>query len=90
MAQSTAEEVKGVAKQQADQIVAEAQKEAENILRISKEGVAKDLENIEQQIKIKEQQYNDVKKQFDVYKAKMESLLISQSEIIKEINKDEE
>ena len=90
MAQSTAEEVKGVAKQQADQIVAEAQKEAENILRISKEGVAKDLENIEQQIKIKEQQYNDVKKQFDVYKAKMESLLISESEIIKEINKDEE
>ena len=90
MAQSTAEEVKGVAKQQADQIVAEAQKEADNILRISIEGVAKDLENIEQQIKIKEQQYNDVKKQFDVYKAKMESLLISQSEIIKEINKDEE
>ena len=47
MAQSTAEEVKGVAKQQADQIVAEAQKEAENKLRISKEGVAKDLENID-------------------------------------------
>ncbi len=90
MAQSTAEEVKSVAKQQADQIISEAQKEAENILRTSKEGVAKDLEDIDQKIKMKEQQFNDVKKQFDVYKAKMESLLISQSEIIKEINKEED
>ena len=32
----------------------------------------------------------EVKKQFDVYKAKMESLLISQEELIKEINQDEE
>ena len=90
MAQSTAEEVKNVAKQQAEQIISEAQKEAENIIRNSKEGVSKNLEDIEQQIKIKEQQFNDVKKQFDVYKAKMESLLISQSEIIKEMNKDED
>ena len=90
MAQSTAEEVKNVAKQQAEQIISEAQKEAENIIRNSKEGVSRDLENIDQQIKIKEQQFNDVKKQFDIYKAKMESLLISQSEIIKEMNKDED
>ena len=34
--------------------------------------------------------FEDVKKQFDVYKAKMESLLISQEELIKEINQDEE
>ena len=90
MAQSTAEEVKNVAKQQAEQIVAEAQKEAENIIRNSKEGAAKVLEEIEQQTKIKEQQFSDVKQQFDVYKAKMEALLISQSEIIKEINKEDE
>ena len=90
MAQSTAEEVKNVAKQQAEQIVAEAQKEAENIIRNSKEGAAKALEEIEQQTKIKEQQFSDVKQQFDVYKAKMEALLISQSEIIKEINKEDE
>ena len=90
MAQSTAEEVKNVAKQQADQILAEAQKQAEEIIKGSKEGAAKALEEIEQQTKIKEQQFNEVKKQFDVYKAKMEALLISQSEIIKEINKDEE
>ena len=83
MAQSTAEEVKSVAKQQADQIISEAQKEAETIIRNTKDSAAKALAEIEQQTRIKEQQYSDVKKQFDIYKAKMESLLISQSELIK-------
>ena len=90
MAQSTAEEVKSVAKQQADNIIAEAQREAEDIIRNSKESALRAVEELEQQIKYKEQQYSEVKKQFDIYKAKMESLLISQSEIIKEINKDDE
>ena len=90
MAQSTAEEVKNVAKQQADQIISEAQKEAETIIRNTKDSAAKALVEIEQQTRIKEQQYSDVKKQFDIYKAKMESLLISQSELIKEINKEDE
>ena len=82
MAQSTAEEVKSVAKQQADQIISEAQKEAETIIRNTKDSAAKALAEIEQQTRIKEQ--------FDIYKAKMESLLISQSELIKEINKEDE
>ncbi len=90
MAQSTAEEVKSVAKKQADQIISEAQKEAETIIRNTKDSAAKALAEIEQQTRIKEQQYSDVKKQFDIYKAKMESLLISQSELIKEINKEDE
>ena len=33
---------------------------------------------------------DDLKKQFDVYKAKMEALLISQLELLKDINKEEE
>ncbi len=90
MAQSTAEEVKNVAKQQAEQIVSDAQREADNIIRTSKESALKAVGELEQQIRMKEQQFNDVKKQFDIYKAKMESLLISQSELIKEINKEDE
>ena len=90
MAQSTAEEVKNVAKQQAEQIVSEAQRQADTIIQNSKETAEKELEELEQQLRTKEQQFNDVKKQFDIYKAKMESLLISQSELIKEINKDED
>ena len=77
MAQSTAEEVKNVAKQQADQIVNEAKASAQE-----------SLNQINQELITKKQQLEEVKKQFDVYKAKMESLLISQLELLKDVNKD--
>jgi cell division initiation protein len=77
MAQSTAEEVKNVARQQADQIIAEAQTNAKQ-----------EVSNLEQQIVLKKKELEDAEKQFDIYKAKMESLLISQLELLKDINKD--
>ncbi len=89
MAQTTAEEVKNVAKQQSEQIINEAKKQADDMLRTSKEDSRKTLNNLEEQIRIKEKELDDMKKQFDIYKAKMESLLISQLELIKEINKEE-
>ena len=86
MAQSTAEEVKNVAKQKADQIVEEAksnaQKQVDELLENPPE-----RENNE--IIQKQKELDDVKKQFDIYKAKMESLLISQLELIKDINKED-
>ena len=78
MAQSTAEDVKNVAKQQADQIINEARDSA-------KQQVA-ELEN---EVILKRKELDDVKKQFDIYKAKMESLLISQLELIKDVNKED-
>ena len=77
MAQSTAEEVKEVANKQAEQIINEAKSNAK-----------KELDSLENEIALKKHELDDVQKQFDVYKAKMESLLISQLEILKEINKD--
>ena len=77
MAQTTAEEIKEVAKGQAEQIINEAKSEAQ------KESLV-----LENQIALKKKELDDVQKQFDVYKAKMESLLISQLELLKEINKD--
>lgn len=79
MAQTTAEEVKNVAKQKADQIVDEAKANAQ-----------KKVDELNNEIVIKQKELDDVKKQFDIYKAKMESLLISQLELIKEINKNED
>ena len=77
MAQSTAEEIKKVAKQEADQLIKDAQ------------GTAKQqVMELEQQLIIKKKDLEDLQKQFDVYKAKMESLLISQLELLKEVNKD--
>ncbi|HJJ05874.1 MAG TPA: DivIVA domain-containing protein [Clostridiaceae bacterium] len=77
MAQSAADEVKSLAKQQADQIV----KEAEGSAR-------KSVDELTQNIAIRKKELEDVEKQFDIYKAKMESLLISQLELIKDMKKD--
>ena len=79
MAQSTAEEVKEVARQKAEQII----KEAEGNAR-------KAVDDLGQEILMKKKELEDIKKQFDVYKAKMESLLISQLELLKEVNKDDQ
>ena len=43
----------------------------------------------ENEIILKKKELEDIKKQFDIYKAKMESLLISQLELIKDVNKEE-
>lgn len=59
MAQTTADEIKELAKQQAEQIIKEAQ------------GTAKqEVVEIEQSIVMKKKELEDLEKQFDVYKAK--------------------
>ena len=78
MAQKTADDIKNVAKQQADQIVNEAKGNAQ-----------RQVDDLDSEILVKRRELDDVKKQFDIYKAKMESLLISQLELIKDINKDD-
>ena len=78
MAQSTAEDVKNVAKQQADQIISEA-----------KGNALKQVEILENEIIAKKKELEYIKKQFDIYKAKMESLLISQLELLKDVNKED-
>ena len=79
MAQKTADDVKNIAKQQADQIVNQAKGTAQ-----------KQANELDNEIIVKKKELEDVKKQFDIYKAKMESLLISQLELIKDINKDQD
>ena len=74
MAQTAAEDVKNLAKQQADNILSEAQANAKQAVT-----------ELEQEIALKQKELEDLQKQFDVYKAKMESLLISQLELLKEI-----
>ena len=76
MAQETAEDVKNVAKQKAEQIINDA-----------KAGAEKRVNELNQEIMQKQKMLDDIKKQFDIYKAKMESLLISQLELLKEVNK---
>ena len=77
MAQKTADEITAVAKQQAEQIIKDAEYSAKN-----------SVEELNTQIMIKEKEIEELKKQFNVYKAKMESLLISQLELIKDMQED--
>ena len=77
IAQSAADEVKNTAKQQAEQIIKDA------------EGTAKQsLDSLNQAIVMKKREIDEIEKQFDIYKAKMESLLISQLELIKDMKKE--
>ena len=77
MAQKTADEVQEVAKKQAEQIVKDAEFQAKN-----------SVEELNTQILLKQKELEDIKKQIDVYKAKMESLLISQLELLKDHKED--
>lgn len=78
MAQKTADEITVVAKSQAEQIIKDA---------VTRAKQTEDELNL--QITMKQKELDDIKRQFDVYKAKMESLLISQLELIKDINNEE-
>ena len=74
MAQKTADDITLVAKQQSEQIIKEAEFSAKS-----------SVEELNAQILVKQKELEDLKKQFDVYKAKMESLLISKLELLKDI-----
>lgn len=77
IAQKTADEVQEVAKKQAEQIIKDAEFTAK----------AKSDE-LNSTIIAKQKELDDLKRQFDVFKAKMESLLISQLEILKDVNEE--
>ncbi len=77
MAQTAADDMKNLAKKEAEQIINEAQAQAKQT-----------VVELEQEINMKKKELDELAKQFDVYKAKMESLLISQLELLKEVNKD--
>ena len=79
IAQRTADDIQAVAKQQAEQIIKDAEYQAKT-----------KLDEINTQIVLKEKEIDELKKQFSVYKAKMESLLISQLELIKDMSDDEQ
>ena len=77
MAQATAEDIKSMAQKQADQIIREAQIEARQAVE----------NTIKEEFEIR-RRAEELKRQFDVYKAKMEALLISQLELLKSDNDD--
>ena len=78
MAQTTAEDIKKMANQRADQILKDAELNAKQAVE--------ELSRQEFEMRVK---LEEMKKKFDMYKAKMEALLISQLEMLKDEGKDE-
>lgn len=78
IAQKTAEDVKNVAKKEAEQIISSAQE-------LSKQAI----EEMNLSILKKKQDYEKIKQDQNIYKAKMESLLISQLELLSELDNDD-
>lgn len=86
--ESTLQSTLLMAQSASDELKKSAEKEAEQIIK-NAEGKAKETASkLDKEITDKEKQLDELKKQFDVYKAKMESLLISQLELLKEVNKE--
>lgn len=77
MAQTTAEDIKSMAQKQADQIIRDAQNDARRAVD--------ELNKEEFEVR---RRLEEIKRQFDVYKAKMEALLISQLELLQDDNKE--
>lgn len=72
MAQNAAEEIKNTAKEQADIMLTEAQNAAES-----------KLSNIDASIVAKQKELEELKAQVENYKSKMETLLVSQLELLR-------
>lgn len=72
MAQTTAEEIKNGAKEQANSIVSEAQVSAQN-----------EIAKIDAEVEAKRMQIAEMQKQFETFKANMEGLLVSHLELLK-------
>lgn len=79
MAQTTADDIKSMAQKQAEQIIRDAQAEAR-----------RSVDDLNQQEYEVTKKIEEMKKQFEVYKAKMEALLISQLEMLQDDNKNNE
>ena len=86
MAQTAAEDVQSEARKQADEIIANAENSAkEQFGKLDAEVEAKRRE-LNTQIEAKQRELETLQKQFDDYKANMESMLISQLELLKGSN----
>ena len=77
-----------VAQGTAETVKQNARVEADNILKEAEFNAKKSIDEMGQKVLEKQLKLEEAQKQFDVYKAKMEALLISQLELLKDMNKD--
>ena len=79
-----------MAQKTADDIKNNAQDEADSIIRNARSKMQESVDELTKESETRKREFAETKKQFDIYRAKMEALLISQLELIKDINKDQD
>ena len=77
-----------IAQKTADDIKSNAQDEADNIIKNARSKMQDQVDELTKDLETRRREFTDTKKQFDIYRAKMEALLISQLELIKDMKED--
>lgn len=79
-----------LAQNAAEDLKRSAEREAETMLADANQKVKEAMTDIDKKIAIREVEYNHLCTKYSVYKAKMESLLIAQLELLKEHNNQDD
>ncbi len=77
-----------IAQKTADDIKSNAQDEADNIIKNARSKMQDQVDELTKDLETRRREFTDTKKQFDIYRAKMEALLISQLELLKDMKED--
>lgn len=77
-----------MAQKTADDIKSNAQDEADNIIRNARSKMQDQVDEVTKDLETRRREFSETKKQFDIYRAKMEALLISQLELLKDMKED--
>ena len=77
-----------MAQKTADDIKTNAQDEADNIIKGARAKMQTSVDELTKDLETRKREYAETKKQFDIYRAKMEALLISQLELLKDMKED--
>jgi len=77
-----------IAQKTADDIKSNAQDEADNIIKNARSKMQDQVDELTKDLETRRREFTDTKKQFDIYRAKMEALLISQLELLKDDGKE--
>ena len=77
-----------MAQKTADDIKNHAQEEADNIIKNARAKMQESVDELTKESETRKREFSETKKQFDIYRAKMEALLISQLELLKDMKED--
>lgn len=77
-----------MAQKAADDIKSNAQNEADNIIKSARLKMQESVDELTKESETRKREFAETKKQFDIYRAKMEALLISQLELLKDMKED--